>query len=378
MLRLLMLLLSCLTLTACAHAEGDVTLLAINVGKADALLLRSGGSAYLIDTGTEVSYGQLSRALKTEGVTRLDGVIVTHTDGDHAGGAQALAMSSIQVDSWYAPRWYTRKESKHKVIRAAALRSQEVVWLSGGDTLPLDGGSITVLGPIEPSEKENNNSLVLLVEVGGGRMLLAGDMEFPEEQTLLDAGLIPACQVLKVGNHGEDDATSTALIEAVQPELAVISTNSIEEPDTPSPRVVTLLQSAGTKIVQTQTAQAGALVWMRDGQAASSLRDWPALPEAPQGMTLLDKGGDDTIRLQNTGVQAVDLTDWFILSERGEELFVFPAGATAQPGQIITVGSQSSGQPGDYTWPDTKVWHQSKQDTARLFDPYGREMSVLK
>ncbi len=378
MLRLLMLLLSCLTLTSCAHAEGDVSLLAINVGKADALLLRSGGSAYLIDTGTEASWGQLSRALKTEGVTRLDGVIVTHTDGDHAGGAQALAMSSIQVDGWYAPVWYTRKESKHKVIRAAALRGQEVAWLSGGDTLPLEGGSITVLGPVEPSEKENNNSLVLLVEAGGGRMLLAGDMEFPEEQTLLDAGLIPACQVLKVGNHGEDDATSAALIEAVQPKLAVISTNTMEEPDTPSPRVITLLQSAGAKIVQTQAASAGVLVWMREGQAEASLRDWPVPPEAPQGMALLDKGEDDTIRLQNTGAQPIDLTDWFILSERGEELFVFPAGAIAQPGEIIAVSSESSERLGDYVWPDTKVWHTSKQDTARLFDPYGREMSVLK
>lgn len=378
MLRLLMLLLSCLTLASCAQAEGDVSLLAINVGKADALLLRSGTSAYLIDTGTEASWGQLSRALKVEGITRLDGVIVTHTDGDHAGGAQALAMSSIQVDGWYAPVWYTRKESKHKVILASALRNEEVTWLSGGSTLPLDGGSITVLGPIEPSEKENNNSLVLLVEAGGGRMLLTGDMEFPEEQTLLEAGLIPACQVLKVGNHGEDDATSAALIQAVQPKLAVISTNSMEEPDTPSARVMTLLQNAGAKVVQTQDAQAGVLVVMRDSRAEASLRDWPALPEIPQGMALLDKGEDDTIRLQNTGTLPIDLTDWFILSERGEELFVFPAGATAQPGQVIAVSSESSDERGDYVWPDTKVWHASKQDTVRLFDPYGREISILK
>ena len=41
-------------------------------------------------------------------------------------------------------------------------------------------------------------------------MLLAGDMEFPEEESLMAAGLIPHADVLKIGNHGEDDATSEA------------------------------------------------------------------------------------------------------------------------------------------------------------------------
>lgn len=72
-----------------------LSLLAINVRKADALLLRCGDTAYLIDTGTEESYEQMVRVLRDEGITRLTGVIITHTDKDHAGGLMDLMGSDI-------------------------------------------------------------------------------------------------------------------------------------------------------------------------------------------------------------------------------------------------------------------------------------------
>ena len=378
-MRTILLALLLMLLTGCAHAEDALTLQAVNVGKADALILRSGDDTYLIDTGTEESWDRLSRALHSQGIDHLTGVIVTHTDSDHAGGAAALAQSSIEVGTWYASCWYTCKESKHPVIRAAALRGQEVVWLSAGDALPLDGGTLAVIGPTaEDPDKENNNSLVLLAEKDGVRLLLAGDMEFPEEKLLLAQRLIPACDVLKVGNHGEDDATSIALVEAVQPRLAVISTNTEEEPDTPSDRVMKLLARAGAQVWQTQDAEAGVLVTVSGGTAGATYASTPVLPEKTAGMVIVDKGGDDTIRLRNDSAGTIDLTDWFIRSERGGEIFVFPRGAVAEPGQVITVVSQSSESSGDYVWPDTKVWHKSKEDRAVLCDSYGREMACME
>ena len=185
-MRAILLALLLMLLTGCAQAEDALTLQAVNVGKADALILRSGGDTYLIDTGTAESWGQLSRALHSQGIDRLTGVIITHTDSDHAGGAAALAQSSVEVGTWYASCWYTCKESKHPVIKAAALRGQEVVWLSAGDALSLEGGTLAVNGPMaENPDKENNNSLVLLAEKDGVRLLLAGDMDFPEEKLLL-------------------------------------------------------------------------------------------------------------------------------------------------------------------------------------------------
>ena len=253
----------------------DLSLLVINVRKADALLLRSGDTAYLIDTGTKKGADDLLDVLHREGVTRLTGVILTHTHADHAGGLKALLSSDIVVENIYAAKYYVLKkeDGKHPVDKALKNTDREVIWLSDGDTLPLDGGKLSVIGPLEKNEElENNNSLVLLAEGGGGSMLLTGDMEFPEESSLLNAGAIPHADVLKIGNHGEGDATSSALVSAVSPKLAVISTNSEDEPDTPDPRVLMTLNTQQIPVLVTEDTKDGILVTLRNGELLTEMK----------------------------------------------------------------------------------------------------------
>lgn len=373
---LIAMLCACMLLSGCASAEegGALTLIALNVGKGDCLLLHSGETLYMIDTGLPENWGMVSNALKQMGVTHLNGVIITHTDDDHAGGAWPLAMSGIAVDGWYAPKYFTDvKESKHPAKLAAALRGQEVTWLQAGDTLPLEGGKLTVIGPRSLNEDaENCNSIVLLAEGGGGRMLLTGDMEFPEENELLQAGVIPSCDVLKVGNHGEEDATSDALVQQVKPRVAIISTNTVAEPDTPSERVMKLLQRSGATVYQTQNAPVGVMVTLQNGQTAVSNLSNGEVPARNQTVQLSDKSAKtDSISLTNHGSEAVDISGWYILSEKGSQMFVFGE-KVLQPGEKITITSQSSEETGDMIWPDKKVWHKSKADAAKLYDVYGR------
>ena len=276
---LLGMMISLLPAVACRGEDSspELSLLAINVGKADALLLRSGESAYLIDTGTKSSADTLLTVLHREGVTRLTGVILTHTHADHTGGLKALLGSNIEVENVYASKYYVLKkeDGKHPVQKAISKADygSDTVWLAGGDTLPLDGGSLTVIGPVEMNEEtENNNSLVLLAKGGGGSILLAGDMEFPEEDSLLKAGVIPPVDVLKIGNHGESDATSRQLVVTAQPKLAVIPTDSNDEPDTPAPRVLRLLETQGIQVLVTQDAETGILVTLRDGEITTEIK----------------------------------------------------------------------------------------------------------
>lgn len=358
-----------------AKAETPLTLFAVNVGKGDALLVNAGNDTYLIDTGLQEHWGDLSRALKTLQVSHLTGVILTHTDKDHVGGAWALATSSITVENWYASAFYTGvKEKKHPAVQAAALRGQEVVWLKAGDSLPLGRGTLEVLGPVEESDVENCNSLVLLAKGGGGTMLLAGDMEFPEEESLLKRGLIPACDVLKIGNHGEGDATSTALIQAVMPKVAVISTNTQEEPDTPDSRVMKLLQTAGARIFQTQEAGSGVLVTLDEGKLEANLMHYTDFPGAQKVEIVSVDADADVMILRNRENAAVDLSGWYIVSERGSQIFVLPEDTVLAPGGVITIGSQSTGDACDLCWPDKNVWHDKKDDAAILCDVYGREI----
>ena len=382
MKRIVTFMLALLTLTTAAAADEalPLTLFAVNVGKGDALLLNCGAHTYLIDTGKAEHWGDLSRALRTLNITHLTGVIFTHTDKDHVGGAMALATSSIQVDAWYVSAFYADvKERKHPVLLAAALRDQPVHWLKAGDTLPLGDGLLRVVGPMSKSDTENCNSLVMVAEGGGGRMLLAGDMEHPEEFELLNAGVIPKCEVLKVGNHGERDATSEALVRYVQPKIAVISTNSKEEPDTPDMAVLRNLYAFRTEIFETQQAESGILVTLQGGQAEAQVMSYRDLPPAASGISLTGRdAGEDHIRIRNAGQEPVDLEGWYIVSDKGGEMFVLPAGLHVQPGGEVLISTLSSDTAGDAVWPEKKVWHKSKDDAASLYDVYGRLVDTLE
>ncbi len=380
-----LLILVLLTGTALAEspyekADTPLTMFAVNVGKGDALLLNCGSDTYLIDTGLQEHWGELSCALEMLQVSRLTGVILTHTDKDHAGGLWPLATSSIEVEGWYASAYYAgvKKESKHPAVEAAALRGETVTFLKAGDELPLGTGTLKAVGPLSASETENCNSLVLVAEAGGGRMLLAGDMEFPEEKELLRAGAIPRCQVLKVGNHAESDATSEALLNVVRPEIAVISTNSAEEPDTPDVRVLALLASSGAKIYQTQDAKSGVLVTIDQGVAAANLMNYAEFPAKASGVVIAAVDNqDDRIIFRNQGQQPVDVGGWFIVSDKGNQMYVLPGDTAIAPGSELVIGSQSTKGSADLTWPDKKVWHKEKEDAAFLYDVYGRLMDGL-
>ena len=274
-LLLVFILSSLLAPAAAAGAGEEMSLYVLNVGKADSMILRSGENIYLIDTGRGSTMDVTESALKEEGITHLDAVIITHMDSDHVGGLKKLLKSDVTLDHIYVPAYFLQeeKDKENPAIKAAEKQGRETEILEAGQTLPLGDGKITVLGPISPAtDKEDNNSLVLLAEAAGGSILLGGDMEFPEEATLLRAGVIPRADVLKVPNHGDGDATSEEFLRAVQPKIAVISTSTEEKETTPDPRIMELLEQMNVETYQTQDSRTGVLVTLRDGEAAVEIR----------------------------------------------------------------------------------------------------------
>ncbi len=375
-LRVLALLLIAALLGSCGAESGgsSVRLFAVNVGKGDALILKAGDWVGLIDAGKPSAMGRVRAALKGLGVEKLNAVFLTHTDDDHAGGLDWLAQSNMPVDNWYAPAMYTGvKEKKHPMILAAALRGQAVQWLQRGDALSLPGGAtLRVLAPASLFEdKDDNNSLVMMLESGQGKMLLTGDMELPEEAELLGQGDDLRCAVLKVPNHGDDDTTSAEFAKAASARVAVISTDSQEKPGTPDPGVVSRLEAAGTTVVVTQDAGMGLLVTLEGGEATVKAVDIEAPPVSGPYIADVDPD-DDTIALGNSGSANVDLSGFSLYSDKGGELYAFPEGTVLSPGATLTVGTNSTDGNYDLLWDDKKVVNKKKTDTFYLYDDYGR------
>ena len=76
-------------------------------------------------TGTKKSADTMLDVLRREGVTRLDGVILTHTHADHTGGLKALLASDIAVDRIYASRYYVLK--KEDIVTMPAVLAKALI-----------------------------------------------------------------------------------------------------------------------------------------------------------------------------------------------------------------------------------------------------------
>ncbi len=261
-----------------AEERLPVEITAFNVGKADAILVRVGEKTYLIDAGLKKGFGELARSLEREQVTHLDGVFLTHVDKDHGGGMEQLAQTDIDIDAFYAsPLFFKKSMQENQIVRAAAMRGKEVVWLEPGQTVAIGGDSLfEVLAPLAlDEEEENNNSLVLMLRTPEGCALLAGDMEKEGEKRLLAAIEDPlsplhfdlSAAYLKVGHHGRADATSRKFAAAVKPEIAVISTDTVDEPSSADPAVIDILDEAGARVYVTENYENGVKVRLEGGHA---------------------------------------------------------------------------------------------------------------
>lgn len=380
-------ILICALLTGCAPdvtARGEaqtVRMFAANVGKGDAILVCVDDYACLIDTGKIHARGKVLAAMDYMGVERLNAVFITHTDNDHVGGLEWLAESEIPVDAWYASAMFVEVDAEdHPAVEAATARGQSVAWLQRGDRVSLGntGAVLEVLAPSELNQdKDDNNSLVMMLETGEGRILLTGDMELPQEAVLLAVGDDLSCAVLKVPNHADDDTTSEALARAAHAQVAVISTNSEEKQGTPDPGVVGRLQAVGTRCYVTQDAALGVEVTLSGGSAATRYVDIDAAVAAEIRIREVVPG-DDVIVIANEGTATVDLANWYLYSDRGDEMFVFPQGFQLAGGQNVIIGTRTSqGERYDLFWDDKKVIHQSKEDIITLYDGWGRAVSAM-
>ena len=377
MKKTLSVLLCLLTLFCCAgcgaEADSPTRLLALNVGKADCLLLLSEGESYLIDSGYAHTYNALAELLRREEITRLNGVFLTHCDKDHYGGLAYLAESEIAVDAWYAPAiYYDVKDGEHPMMLAAAARQQEVEWLNAGDELPLGGGAVLrVLGPLtQNTANENNNSLVFSVENKDGSLLFTGDMKLEEEYELLEADAFGPADVLKVPFHGDNTASSQAFVERVSPQIALISTSTAQEPDTPASSILKRYAQVGAQILVTQEYDRGVEITLQNGRASAQPLVWDA-PDYSGSLTAAITADDDLLTLRSASEEPIDLSGWILYSTRGEDSFRFPDGSVLPAQGEYRIGSRMTASAVDWRLDVKRVWHKSKFDQAQLYDLTG-------
>jgi len=247
---------------ACGQEEKavDVNILFLNVGRADAALIEVDGMYYMVDTGTKDGAADMIKLLSQEGVEELQGVFISHSHSDHMGGLESLSVNFPIETVYRASVGDMDKEGKNKVQKRFDKLGLSGKILRVGNRIKLASEVyFEVLGPsVYNDEEDNDNSLILMLHANGKRILFTGDMEFSQEEYLLKANTRLQADVLKVGNHGNPDATGEDFAKAVSPSAAVISTDRKEDADSANSRVFEALSMA--KIYVTDESEKGIYV----------------------------------------------------------------------------------------------------------------------
>ena len=236
----------------------------IDVGKADAILVRCQGHAGLIDTGAGGDGEDVADYLLRHGVKELEFVLLSHNDSDHIGGLPTV-LGELAVDTLYQGELSVEEPSLEGAAMDRALSGWEGErrTLARGDSFSLGGASFSVLGPCRAYESSNDSSLVLRLEFGEVSALFCGDIEATAELDLVKSGQELQADLLKVPHHGSATSCSQRFVKAVMPQLAAVSVGP-DRNQLPRAEALEQLEAVGARIYRTDTD--GSIVFSSQGE----------------------------------------------------------------------------------------------------------------
>ncbi|MFI4969111.1 MAG: DNA internalization-related competence protein ComEC/Rec2 [Lysobacterales bacterium] len=226
----------------------------IDVGQGLSVFVRTHDHALLFDAGarypSEFDLGEAAvlPTLRAFGIGRLDLLMVSHGDNDHAGGAPAVA-------DVYPQARRTGGEPQRMALTVAQCRADQA-WDWDAVHFRVLNPHAERLGTSAAAGPDNDRSCVLLVEGPAGRLLLTGDISRrvePDVASQIGAG---APLVLVVPHHGSKTSSGAGFLAALRPALALVSAGWRNRFGHPNPQVVARYGAAGVPLLNTATGGA--------------------------------------------------------------------------------------------------------------------------
>ncbi len=236
-----------------APGEGALRLTVFDVGHGLSVLAQTRHHALVYDAGPAFSSGAdtgnriVVPYLRAAGVRELDGMIVSHDDADHHGGAGSILQA-------FPVGWLM---SSLPDFDPLPLQADDALRCYAGQHWDWDGVRFEVLHPLRASYEEsgirdNDRSCVLRISTAHAGVLLPGDIQLDSEAALLDgdASRLRA-DVLVVPHQGSRSSSSTAFVAAVHPRAVIFPVGYRNRFGHPHPEVVARYRSVNAALLRT-------------------------------------------------------------------------------------------------------------------------------
>jgi competence protein ComEC len=227
--------------------QGGFQLWMLDVGQGLSVVVRTEHHALVYYAGArypsdfDLGEAAVLPSLHALGIKHLDLIVASHADNDHAGGIPAVAAA------FPAAERISGEPERSPVPMAACEVGRRWQW---------DGVSLRVLPSGGSGGPANDRSCVLLVEGAAGRALLTGDITAAVEPTVALSLRPGPPLVMTVPHHGSKTSSSASFIQAISPELALVSAGWRNRFHHPSPVVIKRYDEAGVPWLNTATAGA--------------------------------------------------------------------------------------------------------------------------
>lgn len=227
----------------------DVRMTVLDVGQGQCILIQASGRSFLVDCGGDSDTATADLAAETllaQGVGRLDGLVLTHFDRDHAGGAAKL-LSRIPADAVYLPDTEDPDSLLEDII--AACDGSEI-FVRQDLKIRWGSAEMTVFAPVL-STSSNESGLSVLFQGENCDILITGDMSTLGEALLVQQKELPELTALVAGHHGSKSSTGEGLLEATHPSYVFISVGEGNSYGHPSAQVLERLEEYGCMVYRT-------------------------------------------------------------------------------------------------------------------------------
>ena len=235
----------------------------LDVGQALSVLVECDGQYMLYDGGNVDDGSMVVSYLQKQGVEELQYVFCSHAHEDHVGGL-AAALAFFPANHVYSPVTEASTKCFQDFVKYTQQQGLQVEVPTVGTVWQLGGATVTMLGPVAQYNETNDTSIVLRVDYGATSFLLTGDMESDAERDLVNSGANLKADVLQVGHHGSSTSTSYLFLNAVLPEMGVISCGVNNKYGHPHEETLSILRDAGVDVYRTDLL--GTVVIGSDGQ----------------------------------------------------------------------------------------------------------------